>query len=121
MNALAFDDYERFDAVGLAALVPSGQVHPAELVEAAVVRIASRNPALNAVIVPMYERAREAAQRHSGAGPLAGVPLLVRTSSQARRRADGVGQPAAPFDSLAARQRTRSSIAFPLPAAACSG
>lgn len=74
----AFDEYERFDAVGLAALVRSGQVGAAELVEAAIARIEARNPALNAVIVPMYEQAREAAQRHSGAGLLAGVPLLVK-------------------------------------------
>jgi len=73
-----FDEYERYDAVGLAALVRSGQVRPIELVEAAIARIEARNPALNAVIVPMYDAARETAKRHAGNGALAGVPLLVK-------------------------------------------
>lgn len=73
-----FDAYEDYDAVGLAALVRDGEVHPTELVEAAITRIESRNPALNAVIVPMYEQARAAAAGNLPDGPLRGVPLLMK-------------------------------------------
>jgi amidase len=72
------DDYERYDAVSLAALVRAGEVHPSELVEAAIARIDARNPALNAVIVPMYEQARAAAAAALPDGPLRGVPMLLK-------------------------------------------
>ena len=72
-----FDDYERYDALGLAALVRAGEVQPAELLEAAIARIEARNPALNAVIVPMYEQAR-AALATLPDGPLRGVPMLLK-------------------------------------------
>ncbi|MEW6475160.1 MAG: amidase family protein [Actinomycetota bacterium] len=71
------------DAVGLAALVRSGEVKPLELVEAAITRIETVDTQLNAVIHRRFERARaEAAAMGSGpaskAGPLAGVPFLVK-------------------------------------------
>ena len=72
------DDYERYDAVSLAALVRAGEVHPSELVEAAIARIEARNPALNAVIVPLYEQARAAAAGALPDGPLRGVPMLLK-------------------------------------------
>ncbi len=71
------------DAVGLAALVRSGQVKPLELVDAAIARIETLDPQLNAVIHRRFERARaEAAAREPGRAatdsPLAGVPFLVK-------------------------------------------
>ncbi|PWW67194.1 amidase [Actinokineospora spheciospongiae] len=70
------DDYPNHDAVGLAALVRSGQVTPAELLEAARDRLARVNPRLNAVV-------REV-DPPSGApdGPLAGVPFLLKDLHQ---------------------------------------
>ncbi len=63
----------------------SGQVSAAELVEAAIARIEARNPALNAVITPTFERARrDAATMGAGSGapgsdaPFAGVPFLMK-------------------------------------------
>jgi len=73
-----FPEYERYDAVGLAGLVRRGEVQPSELVEAAVARIEARNPALNAVIHPLFERARERARGNLPDGPLAGVPLVLK-------------------------------------------
>ncbi|GMV01545.1 MAG: amidase [Burkholderiaceae bacterium] len=74
----AFDDYEDHDALGLAALVRAGAVQPIELVEAAIARIDARNPALNAVILPLYEQARAAAAGPLPDGPLRGVPILLK-------------------------------------------
>jgi amidase len=71
------------DAVGLAALVRSGEVQPVELVDAAIARIETVDTQLNAVIHRRFERARaEAAALGSGPAPkrgaLAGVPFLVK-------------------------------------------
>jgi amidase len=65
------------DAVGQADLVRRGEVHPTELVSAAISRIESLNPVLNAVITPMYESGLAAAAGPVS-GPLAGVPYLVK-------------------------------------------
>jgi amidase len=73
-----FDEYERHDAMGLAALVAAGEVTPGELLEEALARIAARNPALNAVVVPLQEHARAAAAAPLPEGPFRGVPFLVK-------------------------------------------
>jgi amidase len=65
------------DATAQAELVRRGDVSPRELVEAAIARIERVNPALNAVIHPLFERAREAAVAPV-AGPFRGVPLLLK-------------------------------------------
>jgi amidase len=72
-----FNEYDRYDAVGLARLVEHGDVHPVELVEAAAVRMADVNPAINAVI---WERLDEAAAEAAldRSGPFAGVPILIK-------------------------------------------
>lgn len=65
------------DTIGLADLVAAGDVTSAELVEASISRIESRNPTLNAVVGERYDAARaEAAD--PVAGPLGGVPFLVK-------------------------------------------
>lgn len=74
---IRFEEYEQYDGLGLAALVRSGELSQGELVEAAIERIKARNPALNAVIVPMFEHARSAAVAPP-AGPLCGVPVLLK-------------------------------------------
>lgn len=73
-----FPDYESYDAIGLAELVSKGYISPAELLEAAIERIEHRNPALNAVIHPMYQRARSEVNSGLPSGPLRGVPFLVK-------------------------------------------
>ncbi len=72
-----FAEYEEYDATGLAELVRSGQVHPADLLEEAIRRTAALNPQLNAVITTMYDEGRTAAARPSS-GPFAGVPFLLK-------------------------------------------
>jgi amidase len=64
------------DAIGQADLVRRGEIGRHELVECAIARIERLNPALNAVVTPMYERALERAAAASG--PFAGVPYLLK-------------------------------------------
>lgn len=71
-------EYTRHDALGLAALVQRGELSPLDLVEACIERIEALNPGLNAVIHPMYERARREAAGPLPAGPFRGVPFLVK-------------------------------------------
>ena len=72
------DDIAFLDAVAQAELVRQKEVKPIELVEAAIARIERLNPALNAVITPMYELARTAAAQKLPAGPFGGVPFLLK-------------------------------------------
>jgi amidase len=71
----AFDEH---DALGLAALVRNREVSAEELLEEAIARTERLNPALNAVITPMYDLAREASRGGPGSGSFAGVPLLLK-------------------------------------------
>ena len=72
------DEFGFIDATAQAEMVRSGDVTPAELVEGAIERIERLNPALNAVITPMYDEAREAATQPIPDGPFSGVPFLVK-------------------------------------------
>jgi amidase len=71
------NDYITCDATELAARVRRGEVQPSELVEKAITAIEAVNPALNAVMHPMYDAAR-AAVRDLPDGPFRGVPMVVK-------------------------------------------
>ncbi len=73
-----FVEYAAYDGVGLAALVRKGEVQPKELVEAAIERIETLNPALNAVVHAMYDRALAMASGQLPDGPFRGVPFLLK-------------------------------------------
>ncbi|MFF5140645.1 amidase [Streptomyces sp. NPDC013157] len=72
-----YAEYRAHDAVGLAALVATGQVTAAELLESAIARAEAVNPALNAIVTSMHESARRQATR-TLSGPFAGVPFLIK-------------------------------------------
>ncbi len=72
-----FDEYDRYDALGLAELVRDGKVTSAELIETCITRIEAVNPRLNCVVDTLYERARQAAERPVD-GPFKGVPFLLK-------------------------------------------
>ena len=72
------DEYDRYDAVGLAGLISKGELAPAELIETAISRIESRNPKLNAVISTCFDAARDSVSNGLPTGALAGVPYLVK-------------------------------------------
>jgi amidase len=73
------DELIGLDATGQVELVRRGEAHPRELVEAAIARIERLNPALNAVITPLFDKALAAASsRQMPSGPFKGVPLLLK-------------------------------------------
>ncbi|THD81125.1 MAG: amidase [Phenylobacterium sp.] len=72
------DDYSDFDGVGLAELVRTKEVTPAELVEAAIACIERHNPTLNAVVFKGYDDARKQAAGELPDGPFKGVPFLIK-------------------------------------------
>ena len=74
----AFDEFEDHDAVGLAVLIREGAVTAGEVLEAAIARCEARNPALNAVVMELYEHGRTAVAGDLPDGPLAGVPYLIK-------------------------------------------
>ena len=71
-------DLSRFDATAQAELVRNGQASPLELVDAAIARIESINPVLNAVIHERFEKARAEASSTLPEGPFQGVPFLLK-------------------------------------------
>jgi amidase len=73
-----FEEFALMDATSQAELVRRKEVKSIELVDAAIERLERLNPALNAVITPMYEQARQAAQRVLPEGRFRGVPFLLK-------------------------------------------
>ena len=76
-----FDEYDAHDALGLAELVRAKETTPNELVETCIGRIEERNPKLNAIVHPIYERARAKAESvvaENPDAPFAGVPFLLK-------------------------------------------
>ena len=88
------DEFGALDATAQADLVRRGDVQPIDLIEAAIARIEHLNPRLNAVITPLFEKARtqalysealytkalysKALSPHLPAQPFRGVPLLIK-------------------------------------------
>lgn len=66
------------DATALAGLIRKKEITPLELIESAIEKIEKLNPALNAVVTPMYDLARQAAKLKRLKGPFAGVPFLLK-------------------------------------------
>ena len=72
------EEYGRYDATGLAGLVANSDVTAADLVECAISQIEEFNPALNAVVAPMFDTARDEVASSEPSGPFGGVPYLVK-------------------------------------------
>jgi amidase len=75
---LPFPEYDALDGLAMADLVQRGEVSPTELAEAAIARMVARNPALNAVVRPLEQMARDMALRVDRTAPFAGVPMLIK-------------------------------------------
>jgi amidase len=71
------EELSLLDATAQAELVRTGELSAAELVEAAITRIEALNPALNAVVTPLFDQAL-ATSRRPLRGPFAGVPFLLK-------------------------------------------
>ena len=75
---MTFDDYQRFDALGLADLVRRGEVGAGDLLDTAIARIEALDPALGAVVSKRYDAARAEAAHVDRTRPFCGVPFLVK-------------------------------------------
>jgi len=73
-----FPDYDYLDACDLARLIARHEIHAAEILEAALERADARNPTLNAIISRFDDEARTCARGALPAGPLSGVPFLLK-------------------------------------------
>ncbi len=97
---MTFNEYNDYDALGLAELIRQRQVTPQELLDTAIDRVATHDATINAVVTQMYEQARTAIAVGLPDGPFAGVPFMlkdlgalyagVRTSNGSRIFADFV-------------------------------
>jgi amidase len=74
----AFAEYEEYDGLGLAELVRRKQVKPVELLDAAIARVSARNPTVNAVVMELYDYARQTIADGLPDGPFSGVPYLMK-------------------------------------------
>jgi Asp-tRNA(Asn)/Glu-tRNA(Gln) amidotransferase A subunit family amidase len=72
------NDYDAYDGLGLAEQVESGELSTAEILEAALDRLAALNPRINAVVTPLVHEARAAVAAGLPEGPFRGVPFLVK-------------------------------------------
>jgi amidase len=73
------DEFAAYDAVGMAELIRKGDATSSALVEAVIARAERVNPRLNAILTPLYEKARAAARDPNlPSGPFRGVPLLLK-------------------------------------------
>jgi amidase len=71
-------DLSLLDATAQAELVRNGDASAAELVDAAISRIEKLNGDVNAVIHPLFDRARAAVQSGLPSGPFTGVPIVIK-------------------------------------------
>lgn len=76
--ALPFPEYDQLDGLALADLVRRRAVSATEVAEAALARMAERNPQLNAIVRPLDIVARDMAKAVDLEGPFAGVPMVIK-------------------------------------------
>ncbi len=112
-----FAEYEQYDALGLADLVRRKEITPLELLEGAIERVEARNPAVNAVVMKLYDYGRKAIADGLPDGPFRGVPFLMKdlTSPVAGLRMTRGSQffadtPPAPADSEHVKRLKRAGL-----------
>ncbi|MEU8121253.1 amidase [Spirillospora sp. NPDC049024] len=67
-----------YDAVGLAELIRNGDLREKEVLELVADRIATRDPAINALVATRLDEARDEVARGLPDGPLRGVPIGIK-------------------------------------------
>ena len=75
---LSAEEYNRHDAVGLAALVATGEVTAAEVLQESMARIEAAERPLNGVVTTCFDDAHRNVGALLPTGPLTGVPYLVK-------------------------------------------
>lgn len=79
------EDLQWWSAHETAAAIRSGFVSEREVLDAAIARIERLDPQLGAVVIPLFERARERAAGKRGNGPVPlfrGVPMLLKDAGE---------------------------------------
>src|SRR5690349_8672029 len=71
-------EYAGHDALGIAALIASGQVSAREMAQTAARAIAAANPQVNAVVETYPDRIEGLDESRLGKGPFRGVPFLIK-------------------------------------------
>ena len=71
-------DVLRLSMIDQAKLIKKGEISPAELLEESIQQIEKVNPKINAVVLPMFDLAREAVSGLSGKEVFSGVPMLLK-------------------------------------------
>jgi len=90
-GTMAFNEYEHYDAIGLAELIKKRKVSVREVINEAIQRIQKINPVINAVITPMYENI-DARIKDMPKGRFYGVPFFIKdllTTYKGVRMANG--------------------------------
>jgi amidase len=70
------DEYAGYDAVGLRALMASGEVSAAEVEDTARRALDAADEVVNGLAIPLFPAALD----HAGDGPFSGVPFLIKDS-----------------------------------------
>ena len=78
---LTFEEYRRYDAIGLTDLVARGEVSPTELLNSAIARRNVIDPQINALSQRHDDEARRAIAAGLPDGQLKGVPFLLKDVS----------------------------------------
>lgn len=75
---MTFEEYRRYDALGLAGLVQKKEIEASELLEIAIRRAEEVNPKINSLSQKLYELGRESLKNINLSSSFAGVPFLVK-------------------------------------------
>ena len=79
VSAFCDDVLGASDAVAIAARIQAGELRASDAVEAAIARAERVNPALNAIVTPLFDSAREQA-KSPRPGVFSGVPTFIKDS-----------------------------------------
>ena len=75
---LSFQDYSRYDALGLADLIRRREASAEEVLAAAIARTREVDGRVNSVVIPMFEEAQARVRAGLPNGPFTGVPYLLK-------------------------------------------
>lgn len=70
--------YAQYDGIALAQQIRTGERSAQEVLEAALIQLTHQNSAINAIATPLGDAALQQLMHPLPAGPLAGVPILIK-------------------------------------------
>ena len=75
---MTFEEYRKYDALGLAELIKNKSVKAEELVALAIERAEAVNPSINAIVYPMYDKAKKMAEAANPDSTFGGQAFVVK-------------------------------------------